>query len=77
MKKAKCYNCKFKSPAFKIANLTHHHCYSPTYQKQHEDGNSPSPWETLRVFSYTCDEHEFKTLNHDPQTPQPSNDFTT
>ena len=25
----------------------------------------------------TCDEHEFKTLNHDPQTPQPSNDFTT
>jgi len=59
-KKPKCYNCKFKSPAFKIKNLTHHHCQSPTYQKQYEQGDSPSPWETLRVFSDTCNEHEFK-----------------
>ena len=60
MKKSKCYNCKFKSPAFKIGKLTHYHCYSPTYEKQNKEGVHVSPWETLRVFSDTCDEHEFK-----------------
>ena len=59
-KKPKCYNCKHRTPPFKIRNLTHYHCMSPTYQQQHDNGDSPSPWETLRVFSSTCKEHEFR-----------------
>lgn len=59
-KKPRCHNCKFSGPQFKIGKLTHLHCESPTYQKQADDGDTPNPWETLRVFNDTCDEHEFK-----------------
>lgn len=57
----KCWNCVYKGTSFKIRKLTHHHCYSPTYQKQHEQGIAISPWETVRVFSDTCNEHKLKT----------------
>ena len=59
-KKRKCYNCKHRTEAFKVGKLTHYHCMSPTYTKQHNDGIDISPWETLRVFSDSCDEHEFR-----------------
>jgi hypothetical protein len=57
----KCWNCIYKGDSFKIRKLTHHHCYSPTYENQHQQGIDVSPWETLRVFSDTCDEHKLKT----------------
>ena len=59
-KKRKCYNCKHRTEAFKVWKLTHYHCMSPTYIKQHNKGIDINPWETLRVFSDTCDEHEFR-----------------
>ena len=59
-KKRKCYNCKHRTEAFKVGKLTHYHCMSPTYTKQYNEGIDISPWETLRVFSDTCDEHEFR-----------------
>jgi hypothetical protein len=58
MKKKKCYNCKFRSPAFKVGKVTHHHCDRPTYQKRRDQGEEISPWETLVVFSETCKEYE-------------------
>ena len=57
----KCWNCKHRTQAFKIGKLTHYHCISPTYEKQHKEGVAISPWETLRVFSDSCDEHEFRS----------------
>lgn len=59
-KKPKCHNCKNRTDYFKIGKLTHYHCMSPTYQKQADEGEPPNPWETLRVFNNTCNEHEFK-----------------
>ena len=56
----KCWNCIYRGTSFKIGKLTHNHCYSPTYVKQHEQGIDVSPWETLRIFSDTCNEHKFK-----------------
>jgi hypothetical protein len=58
MTKKKCYNCKLRSHAFKVGNLTHYHCDAPTYQQQRSEGKEVSPWETLREFSNTCKEHE-------------------
>lgn len=60
MKKPKCYNCKHRTIGFKILNLTHYHCMSPTYEKMFKDDIDFSPWDTLRVFSDTCNEHEFR-----------------
>ena len=60
-KNRKCYNCKYRTEAFKIGKLTYYHCMSPTYTKQYNEGVYISPWETLRVFSDSCDEHDFKT----------------
>lgn len=57
----KCWNCKYASKAFKVYKLTYHHCYSPTFEKQFQDGEPPHPFDTLRVFSDTCNEHKFKT----------------
>ncbi|MBW7844852.1 MAG: hypothetical protein H3C45_04275 [Bacteroidia bacterium] len=57
----KCWNCKHRTHAFKVGKLTHYHCMSPTYEKQHSEGVAISPWETLRVFSDSCDEHEFRS----------------
>jgi len=59
-KERKCYNCKHRTEAFKVGKSTHYHCMSPTYIKQYNEGIDISPWETLRVSSDTCDEHEFR-----------------
>ena len=57
----KCWNCKHRTQAFKVGKLTHYHCMSPSYEKQHKEGVAISPWETLRVFSDSCDEHELRS----------------
>jgi hypothetical protein len=35
---------------------------SPTFEEQNKSGDPPSPWDTLVVFSESCEEHEFKEL---------------
>jgi len=61
MKKPKCYNCKHKSEYFKIEKLTHTHCVNPKLYKEEDFiSGKCGGWDTLRVFSDTCDEHEFK-----------------
>lgn len=63
MKKPKCYNCKHAGNQFKIVKLTHLHCGNPKeYTQDKFDNNEFSPWDTLRVFSDTCEAHEFKPL---------------
>lgn len=57
----KCWNCKHRTQGFKVGNLTHYHCMSTTYQKKHKEGVFFSPWETLRVFSDSCNEHELRS----------------
>lgn len=60
-KKAKCYNCKHKGNTFKIGKLTHTHCEDPRqYSQEGWDNDEFDAWETLRVFSDTCDKHEFQ-----------------
>ncbi len=55
----KCYNCKFASTPFKIGGTTHHQCNNPKHDKGFEDG-SISPWDTLREFYNTCEDHKLK-----------------
>jgi hypothetical protein len=57
MIKRKCYNCKHASKGFKVNRLTHHHCLETTELK---GVKGMTGWETLRVYSDTCDKHEFK-----------------
>lgn len=64
-KKRRCYNCKYGGDQFKIDKLTHLHCYGPEYEKADKNGEYLSPWETLRVFSNFCKDHEFKTNKTD------------
>lgn len=62
-KKRKCYNCKFGGDQFKINKLTHLHCENPEeYPEEIIESPDFSAWETLRVFSDTCDKHEFKEV---------------
>lgn len=58
--KRKCYNCKYASPAFKIAGKTHHQCNHPKHKAGFEDGTL-SPWDTLQEFYNTCESHEFRS----------------
>jgi len=58
-KKRKCYNCIHSSKQFKVGKLTHVHCYHPKYEEGLNDGTY-SAWDTLEVFSNTCNDHEFK-----------------
>ncbi len=61
MKKRKCYNCKHSTKGFKVFYLTHHHCCDPTkYSEEKWDKGEFCAWDTLRVFSDTCENHEFK-----------------
>lgn len=59
-KKRKCHNCKHGSNQFKIGKLTHLCCGNIDAVKPLE-GKELSPWDALRVFSDTCEKHEFKT----------------
>lgn len=53
MKAKKCYNCKYAGNQFKLEKLTHLHCLHVETQKE-----DPSPWNSLRVFSDSCELHE-------------------
>ena len=62
LKKRKCYNCKFAGTQFKITNLTHLHCENETiFPKEKWESGELSPWDSLQVFSDTCEFHEFKS----------------
>ena len=59
--KPRCYNCKFAGQRFKLGNLTHNHCEDDK-QFSHAgfDNGDFSPYDTVRKFSDTCKNHEFK-----------------
>jgi len=62
-KKRHCYNCKFAGKGFKVWKLTHHHCEDEKqYNQEKFDNDEFCAWDTLRVFSDTCDSHEFKAV---------------
>ena len=61
-KRPRCYNCKFVGKSFKVAGLTNNHCEHPKYTEAMFLSGEISPWDTLRVFSDTCNDHEFKNL---------------
>lgn len=54
-RKPRCYNCQHASRGFKIGKLTYHHCFNPIHTNE-----DTSPWDSLRVFSDSCKDHEFK-----------------
>jgi len=60
MKKLKCYNCKYSGYQFKIGKLTHLHCCHPKYKEEDFLSGKLSAWDTLRVFSDTCENHQYK-----------------
>jgi len=62
-KNPRCHNCKFAGQQFKIGKLTHLHCASPEMEKYYNENPQPSVWESLRVFSDNCEQHEFKLSN--------------
>ena len=63
-KAKKCYNCIYATKQFKVGKLTHIHCCSPAYEEMNDKGNPPCAWETLRVFSDTCDEFKQKKMKN-------------
>ena len=67
--KPKCHNCKFAGDQFKIGKLIHQHCFHSRYTPENNGGELPNPWETLREFSDTCNEHQFK--EHDTKSNPP------
>ena len=61
--KSKCYNCKHSTKGFKVGYLTYHHCCDPEkYNQKTWDNGGFTAWDTLRVFSDTCKNHEFRNL---------------
>lgn len=58
-KHAKCYNCIHRGSQFKIAGKTHMHCEHPKHEESLKNYEL-SPWDTLREFWETCEDHEFK-----------------
>lgn len=61
MKNPKCYNCKHASEQFKVGKLTHLHCLDKKqYNQEGLDNDEFTAWDTLRTFSDTCSNHEFK-----------------
>jgi len=58
-RKAKCYNCKYASPAFKIAGKTHYQCNHPKHDEGFENGTL-TPYDTLQEFYSSCNSHEFR-----------------
>ena len=62
-KKARCYNCKFAGQMFKVGKITHLHCKDEKqYNQEMYDNGEFTSWDTLRVFSDVCDNHEFKSV---------------
>ena len=62
-KQPRCYNCKHAGQQFKIKKLTHLHCEEPIkYNRKSFDNDEFCAWDTLRVFSDTCEVHEFKAV---------------
>lgn len=60
-KKPKCYNCKFATEGFKVGDLTHHHCLNPiNYPDGQLEAGEVSPWDTLREWWSTCNNHQIK-----------------
>lgn len=60
-KKPRCYNCIHGGVQFKLHKLTHLHCNDPSkYNQGSFDRGEFCMWDTLRVFSDTCDNHKFK-----------------
>lgn len=61
-KPKKCYNCKHAGNSFKIAGKTHMHCCDEKqYNQEGFDKGDFTPWDTLREFWNTCENHEHKT----------------
>jgi len=61
-KRARCHNCKYGGEQFKINTLTHLHCEDPKqYTQEKFDNNEFGPWDSLKEFSDTCEDHKFNT----------------
>ncbi len=72
LNKPHCYNCKFAGKAFKIGKITHHHCEDKKqYNQEMFDRGEFTAWDTLRVFSDTCDNHEFKSKTSKSSNSKP------
>jgi hypothetical protein len=58
----RCHNCIFAGEMFRIIGKGHLHCTHPNMDKPESwyDKESRSPWDSLREFWDTCDEHKFK-----------------
>jgi hypothetical protein len=54
----KCWNCKTRSKGFKLGRLTHYHCHKLEHQQKIKSGEDLSPYDTLVVFSDTCNDFE-------------------
>ena len=60
-KKRKCYNCAYAGKQFKIGKLSHLHCENKElYNQEKNDSGVTSGWDSLRVFSDTCDKYSKK-----------------
>ncbi len=60
-RKPRCHNCTFAGKQFKIDKLTHLHCEDPSkYNQETFDNRDFCPWDTLRVFNDTCENHQLK-----------------
>lgn len=63
----RCHNCKHGGQQFKAFGKTHLHCEHPEQYPENDLKNGDvSPWETLREFSDSCKDHEFKTPIPEP-----------
>ena len=61
----RCFNCKYAGETFRAYYTTHLHCCKTEYEDMTKAGNPPSPWETLRVFSSSCDDFVEKEKRSD------------
>lgn len=61
--KARCFNCVFGGNQFKIANTTYLHCLDKKqYPDEKFESGELTGWDSLKRFSDTCKNHEFKAL---------------
>ena len=65
-KKAKCYNCIFRSDTFKIAGKTYLHCFNEDlYPKEKFESGELTAWDSLKEFWDKCDKHNFKFIQNE------------